>query len=157
MKRVKFKSNAKSSRELRRIAEREQGREQRQKAIDAFWKLSPEERAQRIADNEAFQRISKNGITIEDMHKAEEDAYSKGVKDGKDGAVKTVFAAICLSLHELHGFGKERCSRVLNDVYDKLQFTLTSQDAIQEVYDTVGLEISFAGDVTEDAVTVKGA
>ena len=157
MKRVKFKSNAKSSRELRRIAEREQGREKRQQAIDAFWKLSPEERAQRIADNEAFQRISKNGITIEDMHKAEEDAYSKGVKDGKDGAVKTVFAAICLTLHEMHGFGKERCSRVLNDVYDKLQFTLTSQDAIQEVYDTVGLEISFAGDVTEDAVTVKGA
>jgi hypothetical protein len=91
------------------------------------------------------------------MHKAEEDAYSKGVKDGKDGTVKTVFAAICLTLHEMHGFGKERCSRVLNDVYDKLQFTLTSQEAIQEVYDTVGLEISFAGDVTEDAVTVKGA
>ena len=157
MSKVKFQRATKSSRELRRMAQREQTREQRQKAIDAFWKLSPEERAQRIADNEAFQRISKNGITIEDMHKAEEDAYSKGVKDGKDGAVKTVFAAICLTLHELHGFGKERCAKVLNDVYDKLQFTLTSQEAIQEVYDTIGLEISFAGDVTEDAVTMKGA
>lgn len=157
MKRVKFKSNAKSGRELRRIAEREQGREKRQQAIDAFWKLSPEERAQRIADNEAFQRISKNGITIEDMHKAEEDAYTKGIRDGKDGAVKTVFAAICLTLHELHGFGKERCSKVLNDVYDKLQFTLTSQEAIQEVYDTIGLQIRFNADVTEDAVTEVGA
>ena len=157
MRRVKFKSNAKSSREIRRMAEREQTREKRQQAIDAFWKLSQEERAQRIADNEAFQRISKNGITIEDMHKAEEDAYSKGVKDGKDGAVKTCFAAICLTIHELHGFGKERCSRVLNDVYDKLQFALTSQDAIQEVYDSIGLEIRFNADVTEDAVTVKGA
>ena len=94
MSKVKFQRATKSSRELRRMAQREQTREQRQAAIDAFWKLSPEERAQRIADNEAFQRISKNGITIEDMHKAEEDAYSKGVKDGKDGAVKTVFAAI---------------------------------------------------------------
>lgn len=157
MRRVKFKSNAKSSRELRRIAEREQGREKRQQAIDAFWKLSPEERAQRIADNEAFQRISKNGITIEDMHKAETEAYSKGVQDGKDGAVKTCFAAICLTLHELHGFGKERCSKVLNDVYDKLQFTLTSQEAIQEVYDTIGLQIRFNADVTEDAVTEVGA
>lgn len=157
MRRVKFKCNAKSSREIRRMAEREQTREKRQQAIDAFWKLSPEERAQRMADNEAFQRISKNGITIEDMHRAEEDAYSKGVKDGKDGAVRTCFAAICLTLHELHGFGKERCSRVLNDVYDKLQFALTSQDAIQEVYDSIGLEIRFSDDVTEDAVTVKGA
>jgi len=157
VRRVKFKSNAKSSRELRRIAEREQGREKRQQAIDAFWKLSPEERAQRIADNEAFQRISKNGITIEDMHKAETEAYSKGVQDGKDGAVKTCFAAICLTLHELHGFGKERCAKVLNDVYDKLQFALTSQDAIQEVYDTIGLQIRFNADVTEDAVTEVGA
>ena len=159
MSKSKFRQNTRviSGREARRIGERERAKEERQKRLDAFWALSPEERAQRMRDNEAFQRISKNGITIEDMHKAEEDAYSKGLKDGKDGAVKTVFAAICLTLHELHGFGKERCSRVLNDVYDKLQFTLTSQDAIQEVYDTIGLEIRFSGDVTEDAVTVKGA
>ena len=64
MSKVKFQRATKSSRELRRMAQREQTREQRQAAIDAFWKLSPEERAQRIADNEAFQRISKNGITI---------------------------------------------------------------------------------------------
>ena len=128
MSKVKFQRSTKSSRELRRMAQREQGLEQRKAALDAFWALSPEERARRMRDNEAFQRISKNGITIEDMHKAEEDAYSKGLKDGKDGAVKTVFAAICLTLHELHGFGKERCSKVLNDVYDKLQFTLTSQE-----------------------------
>lgn len=152
MGKVKFQRTAKSSREIRRMAEREQTREKRQQAIEAFWKLSPEERAQRIADNEAFKRISKNGITIEDMHRTEMEAYAKGVQDGKDGAVKTCFAAICLTLHELHGFGKERCCRVLNDVYDKLRFALTSQDAIQEVYDTIGLEIHFNADVTEDAV-----
>lgn len=157
MAKVKFQRNTKSSRELRRIAEREQGRERRKQAIDAFWKLSPEERAERIADNEAFQRISRNGITIEDMHKAEGDAYSKGVKDGKDETVRTCFAAICLTLHEKYGFGKERCSKVLNDVYDKLCFALTSQDAIQEVYDTIGLEIRFNNDVTEDVVVAREA
>lgn len=157
MGKVKFQRNAKSTRELRRIAEREQGRQQRQQAIEAFWRLSPEERAQRIADNEAFKRISRNGITIEDMHKAEEDAYAKGLNDGKDATVRTCFAAICLAMHELHGFGKRRCSRVLNTVYDKLMFALTSQEAIQEVYDTIGLQITFNGDVTEDAVTEKGA
>jgi len=156
MSRTKFARNNLSARQIRRMGEREATREQRRQAIEAFWKLSPEERAQRIADHEAFQRISKNGITIEDMHKAEEDAYAKGIKDGKDGAVKTVFAAICLTLHELHGFGKERCSKVLNDVYDKLQFALTSQEAIQEVYDTMGLQITFSDDMTEDAVTEVG-
>ena len=146
-----------TSREMRRMGERERSREQRQKALDAFWALTPEERQRRMEDNEAFQRISRNGITIEDMHKAEEEAYADGIKAGKEATVRTCFAAICLSLHELHGFSKKRCSRVLNDVYDKLCFALTSQDAIQEVYDTMGLQITFNGDVTQDAVTEKGA
>lgn len=152
MSKVKFIHKTKSSRELRRIAEREQGREQRQKALDAFWRLSPQERAQRIADDEAFQRISKNGITIEDLHKAETDAYIKGVLDGKDEAIRTCFAAMCLSLHELHGFSQKRCKRILNNAYDKLQFSLTSQDAIEEVYKTIGLTLNFDGEVFEDAV-----
>lgn len=157
MSKTKFRRTTKTSRELRRIAEREQGREQRQKAIDAFWALAPEERQKRMADNEAFQRISRNGITIEDMHKAEEAAYMQGVNVGKDETIRTCFAAICMALHEMHGFGKERCAKVLNSVYDKLCFALTSQDAIKEVYDTMGLQIEFNGDVTEDAVTEVGA
>lgn len=157
MGKVKFKRNTQSSRELRRIAERAAGREQRKKMIDAFWAQSPEERAQQIADNEAFKRISKNGITIEDMHKAEEDAYSKGIQVGKDETVRTCFAAFCMTMHEMHGWDSDQCLEALNDTYDRLQYALNSQEAIQEVYDTMGLEIKFNGDVTEEAVTSKGA
>lgn len=154
MSKVKFQRNVKSGREIRRMAEREQTRQQRQSAIDAFWRLTPEERAQRMKDNEAFQRISRNGITLEDMHTAEDEAYKKGVNDGKDATMKTCFAAICLALNELHGFGKERCSRVLNATYDKMLFALTSQEAIDEVYDRIGLKISFKSDITDDVVEV---
>lgn len=157
MSKTRFQRSAKSSRELRRMAEREQGRERRMQAIDAFWKLPPEVRAQRMADNEAFQRISKNGITIDDVHQAEENAYSKGVEVGKNAAVETCFAAICLSLHELHGFGCDECSQVLNDTYERLCYALNSQEAIQEVYDKIGLEIRFNGDLMEEAVAVKEA
>ena len=48
MAKVKFKRNTKSSREIRRIAEREQGRERRQQYIEEFWKLPPDIRAQRM-------------------------------------------------------------------------------------------------------------
>ena len=155
MGKVKFGRNTMTSRQMRRIGERELTRERRQKQIDAFWAMSPEERAQRIADQEAFQRIQRNGITIEDMHKAEEEAYVKGIKAGKDATVRTCFAAICMTLHELHGFGKDRCCKVLNDVYDKLTLALTSQDAIDEVYEQIGLEIHFSDDPTEEVVQVK--
>lgn len=155
MGKVKFGRNTLSSRQIRRMGERERTREQRQQAIQAFWNLSPEERRRRIADQEAFQRIQKNGITVEDMYNAETEAYSQGVQAGKDATVRTCFAAICMTLHEMYGFGKDRCSKVLNDVYDKLTMALTSDDAIQEVYDTMGLEIHFSNDISEETVRVK--
>ena len=156
MGKVKFGRNTLTSRQIRRMGEREAEREKRQKQIDAFWKLTPEERQQRIADQEAVARIQRNGITIEDLYRCENEAYAKGIKAGKDATVKTCFAAICMTLHEMHGFGKERCSKVLNDVYEKLTMALTSEDAIQEVYDTMGLEINFSNDIGEDTVQVKG-
>lgn len=155
MGKVKFGRNTLSSRQIRRMGEREATREKRQQAIEAFWKLTPEERQRRFADMEAVNRIQRNGITIEDMYNAENDAYAKGIKVGKEATVRTCFAAICMTLHELYGFGKDRCSKVLNDVYDKLTMALTSEDAIQEVYDTIGLEIHFSDDITEDTVSVK--
>lgn len=157
MPKVKFQHNQKSSREIRRIAERERNKEQRIQAIQQFWKLSPEERQQRFADHAAVERIQRNGITIDDMYRAENEAYSKGIQAGKEATVRTCFAAICMTLHEMHGFGKDRCRKVLNDVYDKLTMALTSDDAIQEVYDKIGLEIHFSDDISEETVTVKEA
>lgn len=58
--------------------------------------------------------------------------------------VKSCYAAICLALHELHGFGKKRCRDVLNCVDAKLLETLTSAEAIDEVWRTIGLEINFS-------------
>lgn len=149
----KARKHGLTSRQIRRIGEREVKKEQRQRAVEAFWALSPEERARQMKDNEAFERINRNGITIEDMHRVETDAYNNGVKDGKEATIRTCFAAMCLTLHELYGFGKKRCSDVLNDVYSQMVMTLVSEDAIQEVYDKIGLTISFTDGVTEDAVT----
>ena len=146
-----------SSREMRRMAEREQSRESRKAALDAWWRLTPQERAQRIADNETFRQIQRNGITLEDVRNAEREAYNKGMEDGKNETIRMCFAAICLALNERHGFGKKRCAEVLNDTFDKLQFALTSYDAIQEVYDKIGLTIKFSADITENAVEEVGA
>lgn len=156
MAKVKFKRSAMSSREMRRMGERERNREQRQKAVDAFWALPPEERQRRMEDSEAFRRINRNGITLEDLKLAEERAYSDGVRAGIDSTTRTAFAAICLALHELHGFGKVRCARVLNAVDEKIVMTLTSEDAIREVYDTMKLKIEFREDMPGERVQEVG-
>lgn len=132
-----------SGREARRYGERERKREERQKNLDAWWALSPEERAQRIKDNAAFERINRNGITLDDVKKAEDESYQRGVNVGIENTMRTCYAAICLALHELHGFGKERCARVLNNVDERITMALTSEEAIREVYNEIGLTIEF--------------
>lgn len=134
-----------SGREARRYGERERKKEQRMADVDRFWSLPPERRAQIIQDNERLKNIEKNGITLEELKRAEDDGYKRGVNAGIEGTMRTCYAAICLALHELHGFGKERCAKVLNNVDEKITMSLTSEEAIQEVYDQIGLEIVFKG------------
>lgn len=152
MSKLKFRQQTRvlSGREARRYGEREQKREERQRQIDAFWALPPEVRAQRMADNEAFQRIQKNGITLEDLKTAEDQGYARGVQVGIENTMKTCYAAICLALNELHGFGTKRCREVLNAVDQRITMTLTGEDAIDEVYERMGLQINFkAGPLDE--------
>lgn len=145
MGKVKFRQKTRvlSGREARRYGERERDREQRLADVERFWQLPPEVRAQRMADNAAFQRIQKNGITLEDVKRAEEKSYAQGVQAGIENTMKTCYAAICLALNELHGFGTKRCKDVLNAVDEKVVMTLTSDEAIQEVFDRMGLVIRF--------------
>ena len=159
MSKGKFKPKTRilSGREARRYGERERTREQRQADIERFWSLSPEERKQRMADNEAFARIAKNGITIEDMKRAEDESYKLGARAGIENTMKTCYAAICLALHEMYGFGTKRCKAVLNAVDEKVTYSLSSAEAIQEVFDTMGLEIKFKSDIGEERVQEKGA
>lgn len=151
---MKFRSNQRvlSGREARRYGERERKREEREKDVQAFWALSPEERARRMRDNEAFQRISKNGITLEDMKRAEDESYQRGVNVGIESTMKTCYAAICLALNELHGFGTKRCKEVLNLVDEKVVMALTSEELIQEVFDRMKLAIRFNAGPLEERI-----
>ena len=154
MGKVKFRQKTRvlSGREARRYGERERDRAERMADVERFWQLPPEVRAQRMADNAAFQRIQKNGITLEDVKRAEEKSYAQGVQAGIENTMKTCYAAICLALNELHGFGTKRCKDVLNAVDEKVVMALTSDEAVDEVYRRMGLVIRFDAGPLEERV-----
>ena len=154
MGKVKFRQKTRvlSGREARRYGEREREREQRKADAERFWQLPPEERARRLADSELAQRIQKNGITLEDVKRAEDKSYAMGMQAGIENTMKTCYAAICLALNELHGFGTKRCKEVLNAVDEKVVMTLVSEDAIQEVFDRMKLVIRFNAGPLEERV-----
>jgi hypothetical protein len=152
----KGKRGTLSTREIRRMSAREQAKVDKKDALNAFWALPEAERQRRISENEQLKSIQRNGITIDDLDRAGRQGYQDGAKAGAENTMRNVYAAVALTLHEMYGFGKDRCAKVLNNVYDKLTLSLTSEDAIQEVYDSMGLEIHFSDDVTEEVVQTKG-
>lgn len=138
---------------MRRAGERERNKDDRIRdeisARMAFKNLSPEEQIKERARQEALTRIQRNGITVDDLKQNYDEGFTEGHKQGCEVTFETIFAAVCLALNELHGFGGTRCRRVLNAVHEKVYYCISRKDIIQEVYDRMGLEINFRNEPGE--------
>lgn len=157
--------NAKSAREKRREEERKKAHDDvMQKKIEAMGNPFMPERSSfnnclfnadvefRLAQEEAkvnnsiFKKIEKNGITVEDLDKKYRIGLKEGISIGKMQTIKMCYAAICLSLKENFGFGTKRCLKTLLDVDKHIMYDLSTYDAIERVWDEIGLQINFNED-----------
>lgn len=122
----------------RRLLERDDRRENREAQRRAEMIIAREK-----AKHAALYRIEKNGITLEDLEKEYQNGYSKGFAEGSEPMYRTMMAAVALAIHEKHGFGCKRVKEMLRAVDNKVIFSLTSMELVQEVFDKLGLEIKF--------------
>lgn len=88
-------------------------------------------------------RLVKNGITVNDLKVNYEKGYNAGFRDASQPTIQGCFAAVCLALNEIHGFGRKRLCRVLNAIDQHMTLSLSSMEAIEEVYEKIGLRIDF--------------
>lgn len=137
-----------SSRDDRREDEREEKHQRRM----AFNALPESKKAEILRNSEIVQRIQRNGITMDDLKENYDIGYKAGFESATGPVIKTCYAAICLALHELYGFGMKRCRDVLNLVDQKILYSLTSAEAIEEVWEKIGLQIDF-NEILGDRVT----
>lgn len=88
---------------------------------------------------EAHERLSANGITPADLQKS----YERGREDGSRDAFESVgmiyTCAMIHALNTLHGFGAKRLVTIMDTMNAFMTEELTSQEAMQVVYDRVGL------------------
>lgn len=56
---------------------------------------------------------------------------------------ETIYAAVLLALHELYGFGRIRGVRALQKVDELVTEFLTSREAIEKVYEEMGIYLDF--------------
>lgn len=153
MAKVKFRqSRVISGREARRLGERERDRERRREDVERFWALTPEERARRMADDEAFKRINRNGITLEDLKRVEDQGRMDGLAMGVEENMRTCYGAFCLALHEVCGFDTDKCREILAAADERIKLSLNSQELLDEVRDVLGLEFHFRGALEDERI-----
>lgn len=111
-----------------------QQRRNANKSKPAYLRESPED---------IKKRMVKNGITPEDLKSNYDKGWHDGFKEAAEPIVKGCFAAICLALNDLHGFGTKRCMDVLNKVDEHLTYTLATDEAIEQVWKRIGLKLEF--------------
>ena len=108
----------------------------------------------RMTKQQRMDALVKNGITIKDLEENYNKGYEAGFAVASGPVIKTCYAAVCLALNELHGFGMKRCKDVLNLVDEKILFSLTSMESIEEVWQKIGWQIDF-NEVVSDRITER--
>ena len=93
----------------------------------------------KLSPAQQMNALLKNGITPKHL----EEQYARGRDDGIETTFKTVYAAACLVLHELEGYGAKRCKRFLQRLDDTVINAFTSAETIDEVWQKIGLELEF--------------
>lgn len=71
--------------------------------------------------------------------------YRLGFKEAQGHTIKMTFAAVCLVLNRRYGYGQKRCYDVLTDIDREMSPNgqLTVRGAIDEVYEKIGLRLTF--------------
>lgn len=87
--------------------------------------------------------LIQNGITPEDVKRSYREGFVDGAKESTMPMFKAVYAALCLALHEIHGFGAKRCMDVLAEVQERLLWALGHEELIDDVFRDIGLTIRF--------------
>lgn len=123
------------NRQQRRAAERET---RRNAAEHAAYVVKRDK-----AYNAAKARLERNGITFEDLDKAEKDGFAKGYEVASADTIKACYAAMCLALKEMHGFGRKRCKEMLMAVDNIVLYRLTGDDLIEQVWNDIGIRLEF--------------
>ena len=70
-------------------------------------------------------------------------AWHQGFSDGSRSTFKSIYAAICLALEELHGFDSDQCVEVLRFVDNHVTMSFASLEIAEEVLDRLGIELDF--------------
>lgn len=129
-----------SNRAQRRAEARREQQENAEMRASGYFKAKAHAEA---IKQKKMDELQRNGITLADLEANYALGRSDGFKEAAEPIWQGCFAAVCLALNELYGFGKKRCAEVLNKVDYHMNYSITTEEAIAEVFNRIGLELDF--------------
>lgn len=103
-----------------------------------------------------LRTLAQHGITPDYLMREVDKAYKKGRADGArteaEYYLTTCYAAAVLAAHEVFGFGRERCLRLLRALDQQVTYSLTSQELAEEAVEKLGIRINFKGALDEERI-----
>lgn len=100
-------------------------------------------RYQRMNAEQKTALMCKQGISPKDLQEAYEKGRDEGIKMASSYCLKDAYAAFLMAAHDVYGFGRKRCKRLLYAADQRVVNSLASDEAIDEVFRTVGVSINF--------------
>ena len=102
---------------------------------------------QRQTREQKMAALVRNGITPEYVDAECKRHYDAGYSNGCEHTLKMIYAAVCLAANDLHGFGRKRCKDLLTAIENHVLISLTSVEAMDAVYERMGLRIAAVDEV----------
>lgn len=99
------------------------------------------------------ERLMQQGISPEDLKKADEDGFQRGYKAAAIPTIQGCYAAVGLALAEEFGFDQEQCIRAINAVDSRIVTMISFEDMRLEALDKLDIDIRFEEGV--DRIGIK--
>ena len=127
-----------SNRAQRRADARQEQKENAELRMSGYFKAKSKIEA---VKQKKMDELQRNGITLADLQANYDKGFHDGFKKAAEPIVRGCYAGVCLALNDLYGFGHKRCADVLNALDQHITMTLSSVEAIDEVWNRMGLKL----------------
>lgn len=94
----------------------------------------------RSGDRDRMQRLTQNGITVEDLKENYNIGHREGFQAGADKTLRTVYAGVVLELLD-NGNSKEEAIGFLKELDRRIMTSIDTQEDIEQVFDRTGVRL----------------